>query len=137
MTIQGISHNTFVVRDLEKAASFFKDIFAAEEVYSSGSETFSLSREKFLVIGKFWIAIMQGEHQTQKSYNHMAFKIDELDFDKYLQKVQSAGVELKEPRSRIEGEGRSIYFYDFDNHLFEFHTGTLEERLKQYAKGRL
>ncbi|MDP3309636.1 MAG: FosX/FosE/FosI family fosfomycin resistance thiol transferase, partial [Polaromonas sp.] len=24
------------------------------------------------------------------------------------------------------------YFYDFDNHLFELHTGTLDERLRQY-----
>jgi len=31
------------------------------------------------------------------------------------------------------GEGRSIYFYDHDNHLFELHTGNLEERLARYA----
>lgn len=32
----------------------------------------------------------------------------------------------------MEGEGRSLYFYDYDNHLFELHTGTLTERLKRY-----
>ncbi len=39
-------------------------------------------------------------------------------------------------RSRVESEGRSIYFYDYDNHLFELHTGTLEERLERYSKGK-
>ncbi|EIW18957.1 lactoylglutathione lyase-like lyase [Pelosinus fermentans DSM 17108] len=34
----------------------------------------------------------------------------------------------------MEGEGRSLYFYDYDNHLFELHTGTLTERLKRYKK---
>jgi fosfomycin resistance protein FosX len=137
MTIQGISHNTFIVRDLEKASNFFKNIFAAKEVYSSGEETYSSSREKFLTIGEIWIAIMQGEPPQERSYNHMAFKIEESDFDIYLDKVRSAGVDLKESRPRVKGEGRSIYFYDFDNHLFELHTGSLELRLRRYAKGKV
>jgi hypothetical protein len=35
----------------------------------------------------------------------------------------------------VEGEGQSLYFYDFDNHLFELHTGTLAQRLARYAQG--
>ena len=44
------------------------------------------------------------------------------------------GVEIKEPRSRVDGEADSLYFYDYDNHLFEIHSGTLEERLDRYKK---
>jgi hypothetical protein len=33
---------------------------------------------------------------------------------------------------RVEGEGESQYFYDFDNNLFELHTGTLAQRLQRY-----
>ncbi len=33
----------------------------------------------------------------------------------------------------MAGEGRSLYFHDHDNHLFELHTGTLEERLARYG----
>lgn len=40
---------------------------------------------------------------------------------------------MKPPRKRIEGEGHSIYFYDYDNNLLELHTGTLEERLEAYS----
>jgi catechol 2,3-dioxygenase-like lactoylglutathione lyase family enzyme len=53
-----------------------------------------------------------------------------------LARVRSSGLEVREGRPRVEGEGRSIYFYDDDNHLFEFHSGTLEERLERYARGR-
>lgn len=42
------------------------------------------------------------------------------------------GIEIRESRNRIKEEGRSIYFYDYDNHLFELHTGTLNERLEAY-----
>ena len=43
------------------------------------------------------------------------------------------GLEIRPPRQRVPGEGRSLYFYDDDNHLFELHTGTLAERLERYA----
>jgi fosfomycin resistance protein FosX len=136
VTIQGISHNTFVVKDLERASLFFQSIFGAKEVYISGEETFSVSRERFLTIGDIWIAIMEGQPSSDRSYNHLAFKIDPDDFEAYVTRVRTSGVDMKEPRPRVEGEGQSIYFYDFDNHLFEIHTGTLDQRLKRYAQGR-
>jgi hypothetical protein len=36
----------------------------------------------------------------------------------------------------MTGEGRSIYFFGPENHLFELHTGTLQERLARYAMGK-
>jgi len=45
--ISGISHITFIVKDLEKATTFFREIFGAKEVYYSGEKKFSISREKF------------------------------------------------------------------------------------------
>ena len=49
----------------------------------------------------------------------------------------SSGSALKSmpDRGRIKGEGKSVYFYDYDNHLFELHTGTLDERLASYSQG--
>ena len=35
-------------------------------------------------------------------------------------------------RSRKNEEGSSIYFYDYDNHLFEIHSGSLDLRLSLY-----
>ena len=122
---------TFIVKDLEKATMFFKEIFSATEVYSSGDKQFSLSKEKFFLINDLWIAIMEGE-EIERSYNHIAFKIEDKDYEMYLSKIEKLGLEIKPDRERIKGEGNSIYFYDYDNHLFELHTGTLEERLKRY-----
>jgi catechol 2,3-dioxygenase-like lactoylglutathione lyase family enzyme len=130
--IEGISHITFIVKDLELATKFFKEIFEAEEVYSSGDDTFSLSREKFFMIGGQWIAIMEGDSLPTRTYNHVAFKIPEADFETYQSRIQQLGVDFKPPRSRVEGESKSLYFYDFDNHLFEIHTGTLSQRLERY-----
>ncbi|UUP17987.1 FosX/FosE/FosI family fosfomycin resistance hydrolase [Nitratireductor thuwali] len=134
--IEGLSHMTFVVSDLERMTEILTGIFGAEEVYSSGDETFSVAREKFFVAGGLWIAIMEGEALPERSYNHIAFKIDDSDFDLYLERIRRLELDMKPPRPRVEGEGRSIYFYDDDNHMFELHTGTLADRLSRYAKGR-
>jgi len=95
-----ISHITFIVHDLDKAKLFFKTVFDAKEIYSSGNKTHSLSKE----------------------------------LDNYETRIRTLGLEIKEGRSRMDGEAQSLYFYDFDNHLFEIHTRTLEQRLITYKK---
>jgi fosfomycin resistance protein FosX len=133
--VEGISHITFVVKDLEKSARLFVEVFGAEEVYASGESTFSISKEKFFLVNGIWIAAMEGEPLAQRTYNHVAFKVRAADLPRYRSAIERLGLEMRESRSRVEGEGESIYFYDYDNHLFELHTGTLEERLRRYAAG--
>lgn len=132
--MHGLSHITFIVRDLERAAALFSHIFGAREVYASGDRTFSLSRERFFLIGDVWVCAMEGEPLRERTYNHIAFSVSEADFEECARRVAEAGVDVIPDRPRVAGEGRSIYFYDFDNHLFEIHAGSLGERLRGYAE---
>jgi catechol 2,3-dioxygenase-like lactoylglutathione lyase family enzyme len=134
--IAGLSHLTFVVRDLERMTRILTGIFGAREVYASGEQTFSVAREKFFQVGDLWIAVMEGEPLPSRTYNHVAFKIEDAEFEAYEAKIKAMGLEIRPPRQRATGEGRSLYFYDDDNHLFELHTGTLAERLERYTKGK-
>ena len=82
--VQGLSHLTFIVRDLDRMKSILTTIFEARRVYDSGAETFSLSRERFFLIGgspgdpeapaPIWVAIMEGDGLPSRTYNHVAFK---------------------------------------------------------------
>ena len=129
-----LSHITFIVRDLKRMARFLTTIFDAKEMYSSGDKTFSISREKFFLINDMWVAIMEGDPLSEKTYNHVAFKVPQDDLAKYIERVRTLGLEVREGRSRVSGEGSSLYFYDYDNHLFELHTGTLQQRLDRYKQ---
>ena len=133
--IEGLSHITFIVRDLDRMEVLLTTLLGARKVYDSGSRTFSLSRERFFLVGRLWIATMEGDPLPSRTYNHIAFKISDVDYDECLTRIKSLGLEVREGRSRVEGEGRSIYFYDYDNHMFELHTGTLDERLACYGQG--
>jgi catechol 2,3-dioxygenase-like lactoylglutathione lyase family enzyme len=135
--IESISHITFIVKDVQRSAELFRFVFNAEEVYDSNNKNYSAGYEKFFLIAGTWIAIMEGDSSLDRSYNHIAFKISESDFDEYIERVKASGLEILEGRNRIEGEARSVYFYDYDNHLFELHTGTLAERLSCYRKKAL
>jgi catechol 2,3-dioxygenase-like lactoylglutathione lyase family enzyme len=134
--IEGLSHLTFIVSDLDRAASMVETVFDAREVYSSGHDTFSLSREKFFLVGDLWIALMEGEQMPSRTYDHIAFKIAAADLPLYRERIAGLGLDLRESRPRVSGEGLSLYFYDYDNHLFELHTGTLAARLSRYAQRR-
>jgi fosfomycin resistance protein FosX len=134
----GLSHITFIVADLDAMEEILVAVLGARKVYDSGSEQFSLSEERFYLVGgeEIWIAVMKGDPLPSRTYNHIAFKIDDTDFDSYRRRITALGLDIRESRPRVAGEGRSLYFHDRDNHLFELHTGTLSERLARYACGR-
>lgn len=134
MGIQGVSHITFIVSDLDRMARFLCEGLGAREVYDSRDRNFSLSREKFFVLGGVWLAAMEGKPPAERSYRHVAFQVSEAELPAFETRLQALGIEIKPPRPRVEGEGRSLYFYDFENHLFELHTGTLEQRLDRYSE---
>ncbi|MCG7393566.1 FosX/FosE/FosI family fosfomycin resistance hydrolase [Microvirga sp. ACRRW] len=133
--IEGLSHITLITSDLNRMSAIVEQVLDGKEIYSSGNDTFSLSREKFFIVGGQWIAVMEGESLPTRTYNHIAFKIAGSEVDEYRARIEKLGLEMRESRPRVEGEGHSLYFYDHDNHLFELHTGTLEERLERYRRG--
>ncbi len=129
--IKGISHITLICHDLEKSAYLLKEIFAAKEIYDSSAKNFSLAKEKFFLINDLWFALMQGE-SLPRSYNHIAFQVEAANLPIFEEKIKALGLTLLTGRTREEAEGKSLYFYDYDNHLFELHTGDLTARLNYY-----
>jgi fosfomycin resistance protein FosX len=121
------------VRDLDRMEAVLTGVLGAQKIYDSGDTTFSLSRERFFDVAGLWIAIMEGDALPTQTYNHVAFRIADADYDACLARITALGLALRESRPRVAGEGRSIYFHDDDNHLFELHTGTLAERLGRYG----
>jgi catechol 2,3-dioxygenase-like lactoylglutathione lyase family enzyme len=134
--ITGLSHMTFIVSDLDAMEAILTEVLGAKRVYDSGEQMFSLSRERFFDVAGLWVATMEGEPLPNRTYNHIAFKIDESAYDVCLSRIRALGLDVRESRPRVEGEGRSIYFHDRDNHLFELHTGTLQERLARYGRAQ-
>ena len=133
MSIDGISHITLIATDLERTAKLLCQGLGAKEIYDSTEKNFSISREKFFMLGGVWLAVMEGK-PVDRSYRHVAFKVNAADLPALEARLRTLGAEIQPSRTRVEGEGQSLYFYDFDNNLFELHTGTLEQRLQRYGR---
>ena len=122
--ITDLSHITLVCRDIKRSGKFLQEIFGAVEQYTT-------SKEKFFKIGVLWLVILEGD-SVAKTYNHLAFEADHAEFSELRKKLHNLELGVLEGSERTAVEGDSIYFYDYDNHLFELHSGDLGERLKRY-----
>ena len=116
--IKNINHLAFACEDLEKSAHLFQYIFGAELLKTT-------SEEKFLKLADFWIVLIKGK-ALEKSYNHYALQIDPKDMPEFEKKITSLKLTTLPGKDRAIGENHSLYFYDYDNHLFELHTGDLQ-----------
>lgn len=120
MSIMGINHVTFGVRDLAVACIFYTDALGLTLIaeWEQGA---------YLRAGTLWVALnTDTQAGPTPGCSHFAFMVEEADFDQLAERIKASGASIwKENKS----EGRSLYFLDPDGHKLEIHVGTMATRL--------
>ena len=75
-------------------------------------------------LGRTWFALVQAEVVRTRTGDHIAFSVSKSTLLETAEKLKSMNAEFFLARSDT-----ALYFFDYDNHVFELDTADLEREL--------
>jgi catechol 2,3-dioxygenase-like lactoylglutathione lyase family enzyme len=119
--LDSISHLALVVKDPARTAALFHDLFGARVIEREDEEG---HLETFVRLGGIWIVLVGAPVQRTRTGDHVAFHATPEILEATAAKLQAMGREFIRARS-----DKALYFFDYDDHVFELDAEDLDKKL--------
>jgi catechol 2,3-dioxygenase-like lactoylglutathione lyase family enzyme len=121
-----IAHIALTVRDPARTVEFLRDLFDDVPVLKRTDD--DGHDETFVRLGVTWFALVGADVKRERTGDHVAFRVAPETISITAAKLKSKGYE-----SILSNAGTSLYFFDFDNHVFELDSSDHERELDRLA----
>lgn len=119
--LKSISHVALTVKDPARTAKLFQDLFSAR-VLERKDEDGHL--ETFVRLGDAWFVLVAAQVERKRTGDHVAFHTTPDTLEATAAKLEAMGHEFIRARGNT-----ALYFFDYDNHVFELETHDLNKEL--------
>jgi catechol 2,3-dioxygenase-like lactoylglutathione lyase family enzyme len=120
-----IAHIALIVRDPARTAGFLQDLFDVPVLRRTDADGHD---ETFVRLGVTWFALVGADVKRERTGDHVAFRVARETIPSIADKLKSKGCEFI-----LSESGTSLYFFDFDNHVFELDSSDQEQELNELA----
>jgi catechol 2,3-dioxygenase-like lactoylglutathione lyase family enzyme len=116
-----IGHIALIVKDSSRTAALFNDLFGAPIVIRNDADG---HEETYVRLGRTWFVLVQAEVNRPRNGDHIAFSVSKSTLLETAENLKRMNVEFFLARSDT-----ALYFFDYDNHVFELDTSDLDREL--------
>ena len=119
--LDAISHVALTVQEPARTASLFKKLFDCRVISRTDADGHD---ETFVRLGRTWFVLVQASVERPRTGDHVAFSISKAALLACAEKLKAMNHEFMLARGDT-----ALYFFDYDNHVFELDTTDLEAEL--------
>jgi catechol 2,3-dioxygenase-like lactoylglutathione lyase family enzyme len=119
--LDAIGHIALIVKDSSRTARLFCDLFAAPIVERQDIDGHN---ETFVKLGRTWFVLVQADAIRPRGGDHVAFSVSKSTLMETAEKLKRMNMEFFLARADT-----ALYFFDYDNHVFELDTTDLDREL--------
>lgn len=120
--LDSLSHIALVVKEPARTAALFHELFGARSIEREDEEG---HLETFVRIGGTWLVLVAASVQRARTGDHIAFRATPEILEATAARLQAMGREFIRARSNT-----SLYFFDYDDHVFELDTEEIDTALR-------
>lgn len=119
--LDAIGHVALTVKDPNRTSTLFKDLFGAVVLVRKDGDG---HEETFVRLGRTWIVLVQADVERPRTGDHIAFFVSKSTLLETAERLKKMNTEFFLARSDT-----ALYFFDYDNHVFELDTTNLDHEL--------